>query len=195
MGETEVQKDFYFEILKEKTEWVAGCKMCTPRDFDFLAKSIYNETKKMLSPTTLKRFWGYLRETENQRPSQTTLNVLSQFVGYIDFETFCKYQQQNGECSSDFLRNNTLQTKSLCKGDKLKLMWEPDRCITIQYIGLCMFKILESKNSKLSVNDIFICERIVENTPLLLSNLIHENSDPLNYICGRNGGVKYFQIS
>ena len=63
--------------------------------------------------------------------------------------------------------------------------------MTIQYIGLSMFKVLKSQNSKLSQNDIFICERIVENQPLLLSNLIHDNGDPTNYICGKIDGVKY----
>jgi hypothetical protein len=72
-------------------------------------------------------------------------------------------------------------------------MWNPDRCVTAQYIGLCMFRVVDSKNSKLSVNDTFICEHIVENVPLLLSNLIHENGDPVNYICGNKNGVK-FQI-
>ena len=58
-----------------------------------------------------------------------------------------------------------------------------------------MFKVLESRNSKLSVNDTFICERVVENQPLILSNLIHEGGDPVNYICGKKGGVKYLIIS
>jgi hypothetical protein len=54
-----------------------------------------------------------------------------------------------------------------------------------------MFKVIESRNSKLSADDIFICERIIENQPLILSNLIHENGDPINYICGKKGGVKF----
>ena len=45
------------------------------------------------------------------------------------------------------------------------------------------------------MNDTFICERIVENAPLMLSNLIHDNGDPVNYICGKRGGVKYQVIT
>jgi hypothetical protein len=58
-----------------------------------------------------------------------------------------------------------------------------------------MFRVVKSLNSKLSENDTFICERIVENVPLTLSNLIHENGDPVNYICGKRGGVKYQVIT
>jgi hypothetical protein len=58
-----------------------------------------------------------------------------------------------------------------------------------------MFRVVESKNSKLSQHDTFICERIIENQPLFLSNLIHENGNPVNYICGKKGGVKFQLIA
>ena len=165
--------------------------MRTPRDFDALATSIFNNTKQMISPTTIKRFWGYLIEKEGLQPRLNTLNILAQYVGYPDFETFCKLHSEDKSSESAFLHNNCLISRSLFKGEKVRLMWNPGRCVTIQYIGLNQFKVIESLNSKLSKNDIFICERIVENTPLLLSNLIHNNGDPVNYICGKKGGVKF----
>ena len=183
--------EFLTEKLKEYVENVAGFRLCTPKDFKNLAQSVFNETGSMLSPTTLKRLWGYLQEKEQQTPRMTTLDILSKYIGYMDFATFCKFQQIDGESESDFLGNNCLQTKSLLKGDRVKLMWQPDRCVAVQYIELCMFKVIESRNSKLSADDIFICERIIENQPLILSNLIHENGDPINYICGKKGGVKF----
>ena len=183
------------EKLKEYVENVAGFNMCTPKDFDNLAQSVFKETGSLLSSTTLKRLWGYIREKRQQTPRNTTLNILSKYIGYTDFATFGKFQLIDGECESDFLTNNCLHAKSLLKGEKIRLMWHPDRCVTIQYIGLCMFKVIESKNSKLSQDDIFICERIIENQPLLLSNLIHNDSDPVNYICGKKGGVKYQLIT
>lgn len=184
-------EEAFIERLKEYIENVAGFKMCTPKNFENLAQGIFNETGSLLSPTTLKRLWGYLHEKEQQTPRLSTLNILSRYIGYIDYDTFCKYQMVDEECESDFLNNRFIKADSLSKGQKVKLMWQPDRVITIQYIGLSMFKVLENKNSKLSPNDIFICNQIVENQPLLLSNLIHENGDPLNYICGKMGGVKF----
>lgn len=181
----------YTEKLKESIENICGYKLRTPRDFDALATNIFENTKQMISPTTIKRFWGYLVEKEEQRPRINTLNILSQYVGYPDFETFCKLHSTDAECESAFLHNNSLQTRSLLKGDRLRLMWNPGRCLTIQYIGLCMFKVVESINSKLCKDDTFICERIIENSPLLLSNLIHNNGEPVNYICGKKGGVKF----
>ena len=184
-------KDVFLDRLRESIENIAGFRMRTPRDFDFLAGSIFNETRSLLSPTTLKRLWGYLKEKESQASRLSTLNILSRYVGYPDWDTFCKFQLDAGECESEFLKNKCLLTNSLLKGDRVKLMWHPDRCVTIQYIGLSMFKVVENRNSKLSVNDTFICERIVENQPLFLYNLIHENGDPVNYACGKVGGVKF----
>ncbi|MBO5866079.1 MAG: hypothetical protein J6Q73_08550 [Bacteroidaceae bacterium] len=193
MNDTKNTDELLTEKLKEYVENVAGFRMCTPKDFENLAQKVFNETGSLLSPTTLKRLWGYLHE--GQQPRLSTLNILSKYIGYVDYGTFSKFQQLGGDCESDFLTNDCLHTKSLLKGDKIRLMWQPDRCVTIQYIGHCMFKVTESKNSKLSLNDIFICERFVDNQPLTLSNLIHEGGDPMNYICGKKGGVKYQLIT
>ena len=179
--------------LKEYVENIAGFRMNTPRDFDFLSGAVLKETRTRLSPTTLRRLWGYQKEVQTSRLS--TLNILSCYIGYSDWETFCKYQLDNGEVESEFLKNNSLNTSTLIKGDKLKLMWHPDRCVTIQYIGLSMFRVIENRNSKLSVDDTFICDCIIENQPLTLYNLIRKNSDPVNYICGKKGGVKYLIIT
>jgi hypothetical protein len=190
-----MDREDYCEELRRKTEHVAGFRMQTKQDFSKLAMCIFKDTREMISDSTLRRFFGYQKEKVQTVPSQHTLDLLAQYVGYIDFETFCKYLSHEGNSCSDFLLNNCLQAKSLLKGDKVKLFWEPDRCVTVQYIGLCMFKVLASRNSKLSVDDVFICERIVENQPLMLSNLIHENGDPVNYICGKKGGVKFQTIA
>lgn len=191
MKDTKNANEHLIEKLKEYVESVAGFNLYTPKDFDNLTQNIFKETGSLLSPTTLKRLWGYLHENKENTPRLSTLNILSKFIGYVNYATFCKYQQMQGECESDFINNNCLQAKSLLKGDKIRLLWQPDRCVTIQYIGLCMFKVIESRNSKLSLNDVFICERIIDGESLLLSNLIHNGSDPVNYICGKKNGVKF----
>lgn len=191
MKDTKNANEYHVEKLKEYVENVAGFKLCTPKDFDNLTQNIFKETGSLLSSTTLKRLWGYLQEKKEQTPRLSTLDILSKFIGYVNYATFCKYQQMQGECESDFINNNCIQAKSLLKGDKIRLLWQPDRCVTIQYIGLCMFKVIESRNSKLSLNDVFICERIIDGESLLLSNLIHNGSDPVNYICGKKNGVKF----
>ena len=75
------------EQLRLAVERTAGMRMQTNKDFDCLAASIYDKTHTKISATTLKRFWGYL--SEDVAPSRFTLNLLSQYVGYEDYDAFC----------------------------------------------------------------------------------------------------------
>lgn len=74
--------------LRELTEEVIERKMKTPKDFEFLSECIFDRFKEKLSPTTLKRLWGYLPESTT--PRKSTLNILSMFVGYANWKDFCK---------------------------------------------------------------------------------------------------------
>ena len=53
---------------------------------DFLAEAIYEKLHQTVSTSTLKRFWGYLPQYASIRTS--TLDLLSQFVGYKDWNAF-----------------------------------------------------------------------------------------------------------
>ena len=68
MNDTKNIDDSLIERLKEYVENVAGFAMSTPKDFENLALYIFNETGSLLSSTTFKRLWGYLREKELQTP-------------------------------------------------------------------------------------------------------------------------------
>ena len=178
-----------YDKLKEKVEKVAGRAMMTPRDFDYLSSRIFDATRSYVASTTLKRFWGYIEADKGKRPSRNTLNVLAQYAGYADWECFA--QSFYSEVQSDFLRNDCLRTASLTQGDRVQLTWLPDRCVTIGYEGMGMFKVIESINSKLSAGDTFLCEQFVDGETLYLRCLVHEGGKPTNYACGQINGVKF----
>lgn len=182
------------KVLQSKVETVAGCRMNTPRNFDFLSMRILDKTKSYVSPATLKRYWGYLGEEKRTKPFRFTLDTLARYVGYTDFESFVNEYHSPSPVQSEFLLNDSLQTTSLQEGAKVQLMWHPDRCVIIQYQGMDMFKVVESINSKLSVGDTFICGQIIDGEPLTLRCLMHNGGLPTNYICGRIDGVKYKQL-
>ena len=60
--------------------------MMTPKDFDFLSESIFEEIHTRISPSTLKRIWGYLQN--DNTPRSTSLNILANYVGYDDWDSF-----------------------------------------------------------------------------------------------------------
>ena len=75
------------DLLRSNIEEAVGRKLRTPKDFDFLAASIFDKLHLHISPTTLKRVWGYLHDTSSA-PRQTTLDLLAQFIDYPSFKAF-----------------------------------------------------------------------------------------------------------
>ncbi|MBR3884043.1 MAG: hypothetical protein IKJ31_04710 [Bacteroidaceae bacterium] len=184
------ENDILYNNLKQLVENVVGCKIATPRDFDYLSMRILDSTKQYLSAITLKRFWGYLGDKYKTAPSRFTLNTLARYVGYVDWEAFCE-TGSSGVAHSNFLPNDCVRTSSLRRNDKIELLWRPDRRVTINYEGMGMFKVVESINSKLSSGDTFMCDNIIDGEPLHLYCLVHEGNPPTNYVCGIVGGVKF----
>ena len=85
--------------LRELIEAVVERKMKTPKDFEFLSECIFEKFHERISPTTLKRFWGYLSETTT--PRKSTLDILSMFVGYDNWKDFCRAYTEFTEETED----------------------------------------------------------------------------------------------
>lgn len=83
--------------LRELIEAVVERKMKTPKDFEFLSECIFEKFHERISPTTLKRLWGYLPETTT--PRKSTLDILSMFVGYDNWKNFCRAYTESTEKS------------------------------------------------------------------------------------------------
>lgn len=74
--------------LRKALERALGKRIKSARDFKILSDSIYNQTQQNISPSTLKRLWGYY--SDGTQPRIFTLDVLSQFLGYSDWDDFCR---------------------------------------------------------------------------------------------------------
>ena len=81
-----MNKKTALQLLREAVEHKAGRKMATPKDFNFLSEHIFEEIHTRISPSTLKRIWGYLQN--DNTPRSTSLNILANYVGYDDWDNF-----------------------------------------------------------------------------------------------------------
>ena len=52
------------DLLKQEVERTFGHQLKETRDFEELSHLLLSHTRERLSPTTLKRFWGYLKNEE-----------------------------------------------------------------------------------------------------------------------------------
>lgn len=176
--------------LCKEIETALNQKIQTPKDFELLGKKIYARLHILVSRTTLMRVWGYL--DEGVTPRNSTLDILAQFLGYIDWETY----QQNAllpkdQQSSPVLNRRISVSTSLVPGDCLRLTWQPDRVCDIEYLGGLTFKVIDSKNTRLLTGNTFQCSMIIEGEPLYLDNLKQGDDRTIAYVCGKKSGVRF----
>ena len=86
-------EDYNIQRLREAVETVAGRRMLTPKDFDYLRNCIYEKCHEMVSISTLKRLWGYNRY-ENT-PRKSSLNPIARYVGFRDWDDFLQNNSDN----------------------------------------------------------------------------------------------------
>lgn len=100
---SEVQK--CLRLIEKKLNW-GNAEKWHSNVFIELSEKIQEETKVLLSPTTLKRVWG--RVNYKNAPSISTLNALAQFAGFLNWRDFkntignTKLQGYKSNFSSNF---------------------------------------------------------------------------------------------
>lgn len=176
-------------FLRKSVEDAVGRKLSTPKDFIFLSEQIFSRLHVMLSPTTLKRFWGYLKE--GGEPRLSTLNVLSQYVGYKDWDEFCDSRKQSVQIQSNFILSRCLRAETINIGQRIILTWLPDRKCLIEYEGNQKFKVLWAENTKLRTGDLFYCSVFMEGEPLYIDRLLRNNMSEVSYVAGKVNGIRF----
>ena len=171
-------------------ETALGKKLQTPKDFDFLRERIYARLRILVSRTTLMRLWGYV--DEDVKPRESTLDVLTQFLGYQDWNEYLQNSLLPKEQqSSPILTRRLSVASSLTRGDRLRLMWQPGRVCDVEYTGDLLFRVISSANTRIHEGDTFECSLIIEGEPLYLDNLKQGNRPPIAYVCGKKSGVLF----
>ena len=92
-----------FGFLKRAVEIIFDRRLSTTSDFTALSE----EMEERISPSTLKRLWGYVGMVVT--PRRSTLDALSQFVGYKDYRAFCSSLRESSfsSCSLPFEREES----------------------------------------------------------------------------------------
>lgn len=169
-----------------RVEAMLNRKLQTHGDFVALSDILFDRTRERISSTTLRRMWGYC--DEGVKPRRFTLDVLSRFVLFRDFDDFCS-NACNEELQSGLCLGGKIDADYLYEGQLLRMSWLPDRCCLIEHLGHGEFRIVEAVNTKLSIGDTFTCHLFINNEPVYLDNLIHNGQGPMRYVAGRQSGV------
>ena len=174
-------------------EEALGKGIRTPKDFDFLRERIYIRLNVLVSSTTLKRIWGYLKDDVQTR--QGTLDVLARFLGFRDYENYLASSLESLSLQSSPIMSRSLNVlDELEKGDVLCITWLPNRVCELLYCGNLKFEVIASEHTRLQVGNTFQCSLFIEGEPLYLDALSQEGYPPIAYVCGKKSGIRFERI-
>lgn len=173
--------------LKNRVETQVKRKIKTPNDFIFLSGVIWERTHETISPTTLKRLWGYIDGADKARNS--TLRILSRFLGFDDWDDFLEHLDKTNELQSDFLCSPHINVADLQVGERVEVSWLPNRHCLFRYLGDQKFVVEQSENSKLMVGATFVCSFFILHEPLYISCLVQGKNPPVDFVAGNKDGL------
>lgn len=164
-----------------------GKALRTTTDFDEFSFYLQKNKFGSISTSTLKRLWGYVNDIHT--PRVQTLDLLSQFIGFSFFSTFCDYLKSSSAYNSSFFSTDQVITQELTPGMELEIGWSPNRYLRLLYKGNTLFEVEEAKQSKLQKGDCFETATFLKGQPLFLPYILRNGERTSPFIAGRNGGL------
>lgn len=178
--------------LRELMERTCQRKMRTPKDFDTMSAQIFLVTHQNVNSSTLKRFYGYVGEV--QFPRESTLDILCQYVGFCSWEAFVQ-QDSSTKKESNLVVGEHFYASQLRMGQRVRIIWQPDRVVVAVYGGNDRFVVIEAEQTKLPVGATFRCSLFIQNEPLYITEVTGLSSIPVDYVCGSDHGIRYSVIA
>lgn len=173
--------------LMKKVEEKFGRNVKTSNDFDLLSIVIERDTGDFVSSSTLKRIWGYV--SLQPVPRVATLDVLCRFLGYPSFGAWREAQIHSPEFESDFFTTKYILSEELPVGSRLIIGWQPNRLVTLEYLGENRFRVLESANSKLREGDEFVVSQFLLGYPLFIDHIDRADGPTPSFVAGKVSGL------
>lgn len=174
------------KLIREKL----NCDLSQPSQFEALSEDIYRVTKEHLGVNTLKRLWGILPEVN---ATQTTLNILSRYLGYTDWHLLT--MSLDGKNSSFNDDDAVFLPSHYPHGTDVIISYAPDREISIRLLTEETSEVLSVHGGKLKVGDILHITSITIGSPFVIKDVIREGQSLGHYTGGIEGGVTKIHIS
>ena len=182
--------------LREDIKEAAGMKDKTlsPSDFNQLQQDIKAKLpQSAINAKTLKRLFGYDKTNEESFIRLYTLDVLSRFLGYGNWNAYLVHLQLLEGSGSGDLQEAEIKTDDMNIGVTLQIAWQPNRKSTLKYLGNQQFEIITTENSKWQDGDTFFCKHFIWGKPLYVDNLTDKNGvlKSAMYVVGEKNGISF----
>ena len=177
-------------LLCRAVEGKSGIKGRTSKDFERLAEIITDSNAGFISASTLKRFWGYVKDTRAKHTA--TLDVLARYAGYAGgYIEFAGMVEEGCGVESGYDHKRVLDIMTMMPGDEVEVKWLPDRRVVLRCLGDCRLEVVKSENAKLQEGLAVCCPRIIEGEKLMVDIIDNEGGKPMVYEAGKINGVEW----
>jgi hypothetical protein len=173
-------------MLKRKS----GADLRLPSDCELLSLDIESKTGVRIGATTLKRLVGFAQD--ERTPHASTLDAIAHYLDYAHWDELMKVEDKG---NSDFdVSDEEVRSANIQPGESIEITYLPDRKVSMKYLGNNRYKIVESENSKLKINDEVEILNFVLHHPLLVLN-VWRNDEPLGqFTAGRVSGLSSIRV-
>jgi hypothetical protein len=154
-------------LIKDKIHAKFGHTVRYPKDCHALAEHMGTLCKAKISPSTLKRLYGFVKGA-SQEPRLYTLDLISDYLGYKGWEQLVNSIDDSGQAGSKEIEK--LKQEQIKKGQSVLLTYEPGKKIELQKNGN-NFLVLSSNDRKLLANDTVHFHVVQTDYPLSLTNV------------------------
>ena len=175
------------QSLRRDIEQRMGVALQSPADFERLLQQIWDKQHSVLSLSTIKRVWGYVESSGAPRIS--TLNTLSQFLDYTDWNAYLVALEQRKESESGMFMGEGVRALDLQVGERIEVTWQPNRHCVFRYMGDNQFVVEEAQNAKLQVGNTFYAVCFMIGQPMYLDNLLLADGTRTSYVAGKRHGL------
>lgn len=180
------------KFLLSEVEKRYGRRIATTTDFESLSVVMEHEIGELLSCSTLKRVWGYM--TMKPTPRRSTLDILSRYAGHRDFISFRESLKGRDDFQSQFVNNKLVDPTDLAEGAEMVIGWNPNRLVTLKYLGERNFEVTASENSKLIPGDRLELGTMMIGYPLYVSRILRNGEYTKPYVAGCTSGLTKMEI-
>lgn len=174
------------EMLRRKS----GNDLRLPADCEFLMLDIESRTGVRIGATTLKRLLGFAHD--ERTPHTGTLDTIARYLGFAHWEELSKVESQ-GNSGFD-VSDEEVRSADLQPGTCVEVAYLPDRLLRLQYLGNGRFRVVESRNSKLMVDDEAEILNFVLHHPLLATSVWRCGRSMGPFTAGRVSGLSSIKV-
>lgn len=182
------------DLLLQIVSQTVGFTPRTPNDFINLASAILDKTGRTIGLSTLKRLWGYVKDQTGT--TYSTLTLLSRYIGYQDWDSFCYFASLITDDNSGFSTDNIIESRLLENGTTLSLVLGLNkRCTITKTEYPDKFEVIQAENIKLHQGDTIRVSCMALGRPFFATDC-RRGASPLGNYTGANAeGIKEILIN